>query len=89
MSIRAGAKVAGVQITTTGAKLPPGKRAMVRAYDKRSFRHRVFGENVWFTQEGRPYFGSVLTPHARQMHAGMEHALIDAAKSFRTGQVNR
>lgn len=35
-------RTAGVKIVTSGAKLPPNKRALVKAMNKESFRHPVF-----------------------------------------------
>jgi anti-sigma factor RsiW len=88
LSIRTGAGTAGVSIRTTGAKLPADKQAMVRAFDKRSFRHRVFGRDVWKVQPGRPYFGAVLDERKQPMQAAMEHALDDAAATIHAGEVN-
>jgi hypothetical protein len=49
---------AGVRFKTSGGDL--GNFAA--GYNqKRPFRHRVFGKNVWVEQQGRPYFGVVLT----------------------------
>jgi hypothetical protein len=89
VSIRTGANTAGVSIVTTGTKLPAGKQPMVRAYNKRTFRHPVFGNrNVWVTQRGRPYFGAVLDERKSSMLQAMEAALREAAETIRTGEVS-
>lgn len=89
VSIRTGARTAGVSIVTTGAKLPADKQAMVRAYNKPSFRHPVHGNrDVWVNQKGRPYFGAVLDEKKPAMLAAMEAALKDAAETIRAGEVH-
>jgi hypothetical protein len=83
VSIKTGIKTGGVSIVTTGSRLPAGKQAMVRAYDKPSFRHPVFGNrDVWVTQAGRPYFGAVLDERKPAMRAAVEQALADAAATL-------
>lgn len=86
VSIKTSAKNAGVSIVTTGAKLPAAKQAMVRAYDKPTFRHPVYGNRAaWATQKGRPYFGAVLNESKRNMQDAIEAALRDAAKTVQHG----
>lgn len=43
----------GVKIRTAGT----GADGFVASYNQGSFRHKVFGQDVWVQQEGRPYFG--------------------------------
>jgi hypothetical protein len=88
LSIRTGVRTAGISITTTGAKLPADKQAMVRAFDKPTIKHPVFGRRVWVTQKGRPYFGSVLEPKQAAMRRGVELAVTDALATVRTGTVS-
>lgn len=89
VSIRTGARTAGVSIVTTGAKLPADKQALVRAYNKPSFRHPVYGNrNAFVNQRGRPYFGAVLDEKKPAMLAAMEAALHDAAETIRAGEVH-
>lgn len=88
VSIRTGARTAGVTITTTGAKLPAGKQPMVKAYNQASIRHPVYGNrSVWVDQRGRPYFGSVLDQRKRDMQTAVESALRDAAETISGGHV--
>lgn len=87
VSIRTGVRTSGVTIATTGAKLPAEKRALVKAYNKPSFRHPVYGTGVWVTQNGRPYFGAVLDSKRADMRRAMEHALRDALNTIAAGTV--
>jgi hypothetical protein len=54
------AKSAGVRIVTSGAGL--GEHiGMLKAYNKGSFRHPVFGNtSLWVEQLGNPYFDKVI-----------------------------
>ena len=38
------ARTAGVRITTSASKLPPGKRPLAKAFNKERFRHPVFAD---------------------------------------------
>lgn len=71
---------AGVRFRTRGGDL--GNFAA--GYNqKRPFRHRVFGQNVWVNQQGRPYFGVVLTDEKRmQMVARLQNVIDDANKAI-------
>lgn len=90
VSIRTGIRTTGVSITTTGTKLPAQKRAMVKAFNKPSFRHPAFGNReAWVTQEGRPYFGAVLWERRTSMRNAMEQALTDALRTVEAGTVHR
>ena len=89
VSVKTGARTAGVSITTTGAKLPPEKQPMVRGYDKATLRHPVFGHrDRWVTQRGRPYFGSVLNPLQPDAQEAIVQAVLDAAATITAGEVN-
>lgn len=88
VSIRGGA-LAGISVTTTGSKLPPAKKPLVLAYNKRTFRHPLFGGQVWKEQAGHPVFYPVLDRHRPQMAAGAEQALVDASRTIRAGEVSR
>lgn len=82
VSIKSGVRTAGVSITTTGAKLPAAKQAMVKAYNQPSLRHPVFGRDVYVDQRGRPYFGSVLDERKPDMARAVSMALEDAARTI-------
>lgn len=89
VSVRASARTAGVTITTTGAKLPVAKQAMVKAFNRPTFRHPEWGHrDRWVNQKGRPYFGSVLYERRADMQSAMEQALADAARTIRGGVVS-
>lgn len=59
-SLRASGNDAQLIITASPRFL--GNRApMLKAYNKRSFRHPLFGNrNYWHTQQGNPYFGDTI-----------------------------
>jgi hypothetical protein len=80
VSVRSGTRSAGVSIRTSAKALPADKAPMVRAYNKPSFRRRVYGRDVWVEQKGRPYFGAVLDEHKEDMRVAVETAISDAAK---------
>lgn len=74
----------GIRIQATTSKMPSGKEPLVKAFNKATFRHRVYGGNVWVNQSGRPYFGSVIYKHRDEIRSGVEAALADALKGIRT-----
>lgn len=96
VSIRTAKRGGGIAITTTTAGFKgadrEAKAAMVRAYNKRSFRHPVFKREgrpeVWVRQNGRPYFGTVLYEKKAAMQDAMEKALQDAAATVKAATVN-
>lgn len=90
MGIAAGIRVqvmtgntAGVRIIADKKALPDSKAKLVRAMDKPSFRHPVFGQKSWVQQAGRPYFASVIYQHRDQVsdevRAAMQ-ATLDSLK---------
>lgn len=83
LRITARARGGTVTIATDARSLPAAKAPMVRAYNKRSFRHPLFGDKEhWYAQSGRPYFGPVILRHEETLRAAVEAALeeaIDAA----------
>jgi hypothetical protein len=79
LRITARARGGTVTITTDARRLPPDRAPMVRAYNKRSFRHPVFGDTErWVAQKGTPYFGPVILRHEKSLHAAVEAALAEA-----------
>lgn len=47
--------------------LPEGYGALPRAFDRRRFRHPVYGNvQVWVNQRGRPWFARIMYTHARE-----------------------
>lgn len=83
MVIVAGTTRQGISIVTSSAKLPPGKFAMVKAWNKPTFRHPVFGDRSTFVQQpGRPYFGSVAMAKKSKVAAAMQQVLDDAIREI-------
>lgn len=77
-AVATGKRQQGVRIRGTAARIPAGHQPMLRLYNKPSFRHRVFGRDVWAVQSGRPYFGSVIKRHEDAMVEAVWTALEDA-----------
>lgn len=81
--IGTGKRGGSVTIAASPRYLPPERRAMVRAYNAPSFRHPVFGNrDVWRSQSGNPYFGSVILANAGKLRAAVEAALNEAAAAL-------
>lgn len=68
----------GVRITGTSARIPEGHKPMLRLYNKKSFRHPVFGSDTWAVQQGRPFFGSTIAKHEDEMVEAIMNALTEA-----------
>ncbi len=81
-AVATGKRTQGVRIRGTAAKLPEGHQAMLRLFNKRIFRHRVFGRDVWAEQKGRPFFGSTIKRHEDNMTNAVRAALEDAARQI-------
>lgn len=78
-AVRTGKRTQGVQMTATASNLRDAHKAMLRLYNKATFRHPVFGNrNVWVNQKARPYFGSVIKKHEDDMAEAVWQALEDA-----------
>lgn len=82
-------RTAKVIIATRGAKLPPGKRPLVKALNRPSFRRPVFPDptkprSTWtyVEQQGRPYFGAAILAHRQELEAGIWRALVQAQKEI-------
>jgi hypothetical protein len=89
----ASSKSQGVAIVGSSKALPGPRKAMLRLYNKESWRHPVFAhsarsgglrgllggrERVWVTQQGRPYFGAVLTKHTDDVQRAIQAAVDEA-----------
>ena len=74
------ARSAGVRFKTSPGKLGN----FIFGYNQKApFRHPVFGKKVTVTQQGRPYFGAVLTQDATtNMLARLENVIDDANKAI-------
>ena len=59
-SLSFAARAAGVKITTSSRNLPAEHKGLLGSYNKKSWRHPVYGGDTWVSQEGRPYFGKVI-----------------------------
>jgi hypothetical protein len=85
VTISASPTKAGVVIQASRAKLPEAQRAMVRAYNKPVFRHRVFGGDTWVQQKGRPYFERPIAARANDVDEAVKAAMYDAIESLSGG----
>lgn len=74
---------AGVRIQAGTSQMAAAKAAMVRAMDKPSFRHPVFGTSTFVEQSGRPYFGSVIARHRSEVTDSVTLALQNALNSLK------
>lgn len=81
-TVATGAARQGIRIEASGAKLSPKHRQMLRLYNKPTFRHPVYGRGPWVTQQGRPFFGSIIRRHEDTMRAAILDALNDAVKEM-------
>jgi hypothetical protein len=71
---------AGARIVTSASRLPSAHKGLLNVYNKKSFRHPVFGDkDVWVAQEGRPYFGSVILKAMNDAVANEIFSAIDDA----------
>lgn len=70
---------AGVRFVASPSRLPAESRGFLAAYNKKSFRHPVYGQNTYVTQQGRPYFGSVILKHLNKDGAKQMLRVIDDA----------
>lgn len=82
VTISASPTKVGVAIQATGSKLPADMRALVRAYNKPTFRHPVFGGSTWVLQVGRPYFKKPIEDRQGDVQAAVEAAMREAVESL-------
>lgn len=84
VSVSFGRSAAGVKITTGSSRLAAEHKGLLHVYNKKSFRHPVYGNRaVWVTQEGRPYFGSVIQKAIdREIIAEIRAALDEAVTAI-------
>jgi hypothetical protein len=86
-------KTQGASIVGSSKNLPAERKAMLRLYNKTSWRHPVFArttrskgwkgffggrDKVWTTQQGNPFFGAVLTKHTDDVQRAIEAAVNEA-----------
>jgi hypothetical protein len=71
-----------VRFAASGSKLPPARRAMAKALNKKSFRHPVFGDRTapWVEQAGRPYFGAVILDERERLLEAINKAMDEIAE---------
>ena len=85
VTISASPTKVGVAIQASSKKLPDAQRAMVRAYNKPVFRHRVFGSDTWVQQKGRPYFERPIAARRADVEEAVKAAMFDAIESLTEG----
>jgi hypothetical protein len=72
----------GVRITTTSTALPADQDAMVKAYMARSFRHPVFGRDVYVDQRGKDWFYGPLMRNRDDYQRAIVQAIEAAAEAI-------
>lgn len=83
LRIATGSKGGAVTVAASARALPANRRAMLRAYNSRQWRHPTFGNrDVWQTQHGNPFFGAAVLAHREQLRAAVEAALNEAAAAL-------
>lgn len=85
VTISASPTKVGVSVEATSSKLPESQRALVRAYNKPVFRHRVFGSDRWVQQKGRPYFEGPIERRANDVEEAVKSAMFEAIQSLSGG----
>lgn len=83
VTISASPTKVGVAIQATSSKMPlTDMKPLVRAYNKPTFRHPVFGTGTWVQQPGRPYFKKPIEARQGDVQAAVEAAMRDAIESL-------
>lgn len=82
VTLSSSASKVGVEIKATGSKLPADMRRLVRAYNRPSWRHPVFGTGTWVQQAGRPYFTKPIEDSQPQVQAAVVAAMQEAIESL-------
>ncbi len=73
----------GVRIIATKGKMPAGKAPMVRAWQRQTFRHPVFGNSAVFVdQQGHPYFDATIEAHRDKVTQAVNEAMKQAAATL-------
>jgi hypothetical protein len=76
----------GVRIVASSSAMPAGKESMVKAWQKKSFRHPVFGNTEnWATQAGHPYFFKPVFEHRDLVTKAVTDAMQQAAQILAGG----
>lgn len=76
----------GVTIVASSSSMPAGKASMVKAWQKKSFRHPVFGNtDAWATQTGHPYFFRPVSEHRDVVTKAVTDAMEEAARLLAGG----
>lgn len=76
----------GVRIVATKGQMPAGKAPMVRAWQRQTFRHPVFGDSaVWVNQSGHPYFDATIEAHRDKVTKAVNDAMTQAAATLAGG----
>jgi hypothetical protein len=70
---------AGARIVSAATRLDVDHKGFLRAYNTRSFRHKVFGRDVWVSQTGRPYFAEAIAPALDRVAVAEIEAALEAA----------
>lgn len=77
--ISTASKGGSVRIVAAPSKMPAGHAPMLKAYNKKSFRHPVYGDTAhWVNQSGRPFFGAVIYQHRLEIENAVTKAVQEA-----------
>jgi hypothetical protein len=73
--VTAGATRQSVGITSAGPR--KGGASLAKVFERRAFRHPVFGSSAWVDQPGHPYFNKPVKDGAERMRERLELAVDD------------
>jgi hypothetical protein len=83
VQVATGAKLNGVYIRATSTRLPAGQAKLVRAYNKPTFRHPVYGRGKWVDQPGHPYFDRPILDREPVVRIAIEKAIDEAIAAIK------
>jgi hypothetical protein len=73
--VTAGATRQSVSIASGGPT--KGGASLAKVFERRTFRHPVFGSEAWVDQPGRPYFNKPVKDGAERMRERLDQAVDD------------
>lgn len=85
VKVATGKRRQGVFVSGSAKRMANGRAAMPRAYNKRTFRHPIFGTRKWISQRGNPYFGTTIKRYEETAEQAVADALTEALTTVRTG----
>lgn len=80
LTVSFGKRTAGAKIVTGSSRLSAAHKGLVNVYNKKTFRHPVFGnKDNWVPQQGRPYFRSSIYKALDRVMVREVRAALDEA----------